>query len=207
MTQQLDPEFSRKLAKTIRPAKAPLAKGSPLGSQFFPTDGAEIRPLDLDSLTSSLGGEEFNERISWIQALAMGGYDQIALTRPKIAGDVSQIGLGVGSGWTGPKPPVASGAKALLLNRLAKAANPDSAVLVETIKSIVTQLLGLGVENVDPGVLKLKLAATIKSRPDLGVRLAKALGIQTPDVDLNLSELLAAGAKVTKEGNVLRISA
>jgi hypothetical protein len=206
-------EFFRTLAKTIHRAEAPLAKGSPLGSQFFDTEPSGAKPLDLDNLLSFMGGEVYNQRIAWIDALAAGGYGAIALSRPKVAGDVSEIGLGAGrSGWTPAKDiPIAS-AKAALLNsintRLGKAESKAHAgLLVEQLKAICFQLLGIPCENLDADTLKSKLSAAIKTaRPDLRKRLQKALGA-VPDVDLNLAELLAAGAKVTKEGNVLRISA
>jgi hypothetical protein len=203
--RQLDQDFARTLAKTIRPATAVSKATSPIGSQFFADDPVGVTHLSTDELAGSLAGADFNAHVDWVAALAAQGYSGIALNRPKIAGDVSEIGLGVGSGWTGPKPPVASGAKALLLNRLAKAANPDSAVLVETIKSIVTQLLGVSVENVDPVALKAKLGKTIASRPDLGLRLAKALGT-VPDVNLSLDDLVRMGAQITKTGDTLHIS-
>ena len=73
---------------------------------------------------SSLAGAPFNERNRQIEAeaFAQQARDQMGvdgLTRPVATADVTRIGAG--SGWNAPKPTIASGAKALLLNRLAKA--------------------------------------------------------------------------------------
>lgn len=205
-----------RLARSIKPTVTLSKQDHPMASQFFADDPVGVTHLSTDELASSMAGEVYNERIAWIDALASGGYEAIALNRPKAAGDVSQIGTGAGSGWTAPKPSIASGAKAeraLLLHKIAKATNPsaaDTATSAATLKSLCAQLLGADVGNFDTSTLKAKLTKTIRSRPDLGLRLTKALGItkpdSAPDLDLNLEQLIALGATVTKTGGILRIS-
>lgn len=204
-----------KLARTIK-ATVPASENHPLAAQFFDDEPAGVRQLDTDELVSSLAGEPFNERSREIEAevFAQRAREQMGvggMTKPTASADVSRIGIG--SGWTAPKPTITSGAKAeraLLLNKLAKAANPyaaDTAILVETLKSIVHQLLGVSVENFDASTLKSKLATALKTaRPELSKRLTKALAIASPDSDVSLEELIRLGAKVTKTGNTLNIS-
>jgi hypothetical protein len=213
-----DPAEWKRLTKTIRPASALSKQEHPLASQFFGDNGTEVRSLDLDTLLEDLAGQPGVEHDLWVQRMAALGFAGVEMNRPKVAGDVSQIGTGAGSGWTAPKPSIASGAKAatdklaraLLLNRLVKAANPstsDSGVLVETLKSICTQLLGLSVENFNAAELKEKIAATVKANPALKARLAKALSTAEPDVpNVTLADLVAMGATVKKDGSRLSIS-
>jgi hypothetical protein len=200
-----------KLARTIRPSK-PLSKtANPVASQFFPDDGAEIRHLSADELAESLAGAEFNERGRTIDMASQG---LPPLPAPKATGDVSQIG-GARSGWTpGQRVSIATGAKAattgrleraLLNNRLAKAATPnpaDSAILTATLKSIIHELLGTSLEHFDANTLKVRIAKAIKARPDVAKRLVTALGASETDIN----DLIAMGAKVTKTGSGLSIS-
>jgi hypothetical protein len=203
-----------KLARSIKKSEPRDKNAHPLASQFFDGEPSNVRQLSTQELLESMAGADNIERIKWIDALAAGGYGAIALTRPEVAGDVSEIGLGrVGSGWTAPKPSVTSGAKALLLNRLANAAQPsagDTNVLVESLKAIVFQLLGVSAESLDPATLKVKLTQAIKAaRPDVQRRLAKALGVgsQPSNVpEISLADLVALGAKVEKQGSRLLIS-
>jgi len=211
-----------KLARSIK-ATVPASEAHPLASQFFGDNGTEIRHLPLDQLTENLAGAEFNERSREIEdaAFAQTVRDQDSrlkgMARPTATADVSMIG----SGWTPSKPiSVATGAKAatttgrleraLLNNRLAKAATPnpaDSAILTATLKSIIHELLGLGVEHFDASTLKTKLVRAIKAAPPaLQQRLTKALNVAQPDSDVSLEELIRLGAKVTKTGNTLNIS-
>jgi hypothetical protein len=151
----------------------------------------------------------------------------VVLSRPTRTGDVTHIGTGgmVRSGWTAPPPAVTSGAKALLasklekalralpadqtavLDRVAKADTPEhSGLLVEALKSICQQLLGASIENFNPSELKEKIAAAVKACPDLGKRLAKALGRTERETELDLDSLVAGGATVSKTGTGLHIS-
>jgi hypothetical protein len=196
-----------KLARSIKPTTSLSKQEHPLASQFFDDEPSGVRHLSTDVLAESLAGAESIEHFRWVEYAAQAGY--AGIERPKAAGDVTLIGAG--SGWNAPKPAVASGAKAeraLLLHKIAKTVNPssaDTAILTATLKSIITQLLGVNVESVDPGVLKSKLAATIKARPDLGLRLAKALGT-APEMDVSLDDLVRMGATVEKTANTLHIS-
>jgi hypothetical protein len=230
--RQLDPAFVLKLAKTIRPATATLTKGSPLGSQFFDADPAGVRDLSTPELLSTLAGATFTAKMDEIEALvfAQRVEEQSGLTgmkRPSSTADVSQIGrsVRVGSGWTpSTEISVTSGAKAALAGKLEKAfsrlspdqrvvlekaAQPfaDTGILIESLKSILFELLGAGVENFPPATVKTRLVTALKTaRPDQQRRLAKALGRSEPSVDLDLDSLVAGGATVTKTGNGLHIS-
>ena len=181
-----------KLARGIRLSRLLNKAEHPVASQFFDSDPSGVRQLDTEALVTSLAGEPFNQRDRQIEdsAFQQAVRDQdsrlAGVSKPQLAGDVALIGSGR-SGWKGPPIPGTSfDGKAERTQKVAKAANPsvaDSTILVETLKSIVHQLLGVNVESVDPGVLKSKLATTIKSRPDLGKRLAKTLGIASPVPD------------------------
>jgi hypothetical protein len=211
-----------RLARTIRKSAPTDKNAHPMASQFFDADPSSGRPINTSALLENSAGAENVDHFRWIEALSSAGYAGIALSRPSKTADVRQIGMG---GWNAPKPSVANGAKALDVKMqkalaalpasaravLEKAAAPsaasDTGVLVESLKAIVYQLLGVSAESLDPAALKMKLTQAIKAaRPDVQRRLAKALGRSEPNVDLDLAALIAAGAKVTKNGSVLNIS-
>jgi hypothetical protein len=99
-----------------------------------------------------------------------------------------------------------------LLKQIEQTVNPhpaDTAILTATVKSIVQQLLGLPIESFDPKTLKAKISTGLKARPDLALRLGKALGKagSQPDTpNVTLADLVAAGATVEKKGGILSIS-
>jgi hypothetical protein len=175
-----------KLARSIRPSTPFSKTTNPIASQFFGDNGTEIRHLPLDQLTENLAGADFNEHIKWIEALSAAGYDErMKLLRPEVAGDVSQIGSGGRSGWTPPQNVTVSTtagkvATTVQFKKAAKATEvsaADTGVLVESLKAIVYQLLGVSAETFDPNTLKVKLTQALKAaRPDVRTRLAKALG-------------------------------
>jgi hypothetical protein len=219
-----------KLVRSIKASEPRDRNANPMTSQFFDPDPSNVRPLSTSELVTSLAGQPFNERVKEIEDLGENQHQGdgtleafgIKFNGPKPAGDVTQIGARPRSGWT-PPVTVASGAKAVLNTKLQKAlaalspsqraalekADPSTdsdSILTETLKSIVAQLLGASLDNFDASTLKVRIAKAVKSRPDLGKRLQKALGRKEPNVDLDLDALIAAGAKVTKNGSVLHIS-
>jgi hypothetical protein len=217
-----------RLARTIRKSAPTDKNAHPMASQFFDADPSSDRPINTSALLENSAGAENVDHFRWIEALSSAGYAGIALSRPSKTADVRQIGMG-GSGWNAPKPSVNSGAKAVLAGKLEKAlhalpesaravlekaaapssATADTNVLVENLKSIVFQLLGVSAESLDPATLKVKLGQAIKSaRPDIQRRLQKALGIGSePDTpNVSLAELIALGAKVENQGSRLHIS-
>jgi hypothetical protein len=172
-----------KLARSIRSTTAVSKTTSPIGSQFFPDDGAALQHLDLDTLVENLAGTEDVERNRWIEMMASAGYDErMKLLRPDKTADVTQIGA-ARSGWTPPQNVTVSTtagkvATTVQFKKAAKATEAaDTGVLVESLKAIVYQLLGVSAETFDPNTLKVKLTQALKAaRPDVRTRLAKALG-------------------------------
>jgi len=193
-------ELFRKLARGIKPAIAVNKATSPIAANFFADDPVGLLHLNTDTLLSDLPGILYNERLDMTtdaaaaanqrsQAFADAMHAQYpnaaamaTLKRPRSSGDVSQIGLGVGSGWTAPKPSVSSSAKAaglaaaLRKNRAAKGiattVNADTGILTALLAEIVKSLLG----GVDPSSLD---SATVKSRFATALRKASSETIAT----------------------------
>jgi hypothetical protein len=172
-----------KLARSIKASEPRDRNVNPLASQFFDSEPAGVRPLDTDTLLASLGGADFNEHISWIEALSAAGYDErMKLLRPDKTADVARIGCG--SGWTPPASVTVSTKAGTFtgparFRKSATAMEPNTAhagLLAETLKSILFQLLGADVLAFDPSTLKARISTALKvARPDLRERLAKAL--------------------------------
>jgi hypothetical protein len=209
---QLDPAFVLKLAKAIRPASTLSKAEHPLASQFFPdSNGVEVRQLAMEDLMEVAGGgAEFNRGVA-----AM--YPSLGtVPRPQVAGDVSQIGARrsatVGNmAVPSSKAATVSMQKARLLEKIEATVNPGAhtGLLVEQLKAICYQLLGIPCDNLDADALKTKLTQAIKTaRPDLQKRLLKALGAddREPDFDMTLEGLAALGAKIEKKGSITHIS-
>jgi hypothetical protein len=221
-----------KLARSIKASAPRDRNANPMTSQFFDPDPSNVRPLDTSELIENSAGAESVEHFRWVEAVSAAGYSAIAthLDRPSRTASVTQIGLGgtVRSGWTPEKPITVSGSEKVLATKLQKAfarlspdqraafdkgAAPftaaDTGVLVESLKAIVYQLLGVSAESLDPAALKVKLAQAIKAaQPAIRTRLTKALGvgIEPDDPNISLAELIALGAKVEKQGSRLHIS-
>jgi len=139
--------------------------------------------LDTDTLVESLAGAQGVEHDRWVETAAQAGYPGVP--RPTIAGDVTAIGAyngGGRSGWTPPRDVTVSttAGKVSATVQFKKAAKTteaaDTGVLVESLKAIVYQLLGVSADTFDADTLKTKLTQEIKAaRPDVRTRLAKAL--------------------------------
>jgi hypothetical protein len=208
-------ELFRTLAKSIRPAGAPLTKGSPIGEQFFAPDPAGIKFLDTATLAETMAGEPYNRKIGWLDAICAAGYSGIALNRPKIAGDVTRIGTG--AGWVPPsKVTPASGAKAasarleeaLRKNALAKGlttADADTAVLTALLAEIVKALIGVDPDTLDPGVVKTRFSAALKKA---GPQMMATVAQITAELEeaRQKASFESTGGKWVREGSHLSLS-
>jgi hypothetical protein len=184
-----------KLARSIKASKPRDRNANPLASQFFDPDPSNIRPLSTDDLVSSLAGSVFNEKVQQVEDLVFQQkvreqYPALgSVPKPSVGGDVSEIGVGAGRSAS---KEITVTAKAALAGKLEKAfsrLSPDQraafvkaepsttcdSILTETLKSIVTQLLGAGLEHFDPATLKIRIAKAVEANPVLGKRLTKAL--------------------------------
>jgi hypothetical protein len=203
-----------KLARSIQPAKAPLAKGSPLGSQFFDSEPSGMRPLDLATLLNSMAGEDFNQHVEWVEAMAAAGYAGIALNRPSKTADVTRIGAG--PGWTAPKPTIASGTKAagleaaLRKNRVANGttattANADTGILTALLKEIVKSLIGVDPDSLDSGTVKTRFTAALKKAGSQVQAQVKTITDELEEAKLKAA-FTSTGGKWVRDGSHLRLS-
>lgn len=176
-----------KLARSIRPATIISKTTSPIASQFFffpndaasdfvPTDAETTQHFSIDSVNRNLPAGPSNA--GGIQTRFADLYPTVAgmegLPAPQHAPLPARFG--------GPaKPPVAT--KARLPFGLQKAgATTESShqdLLRESLKNIVSQILGQSLDTFNPATLKIALLRALKSSPNAAAQLAAVLKLAT----------------------------